>query len=205
MPDYWHCAGLGRAFPLRRLAIRTHSISMLSNFKVRARVCSFVCLFVGCVSSSEGLRYVGPACGRAHESPVSASACACACPRRCVRVSARAPPTQDLARKRLRETARPNYYLHMWGEAKYFQVISLEHPPPRTGPGPVVPLPASTPAARSAVRGIPASSHSPLVGFPLGCTMPRRRGRPTDRRPRPDPPARVPDSISGGGRAAGYI
>ena len=35
---------------------------------------------------------------------------------------------QDLARKRLRETARPNYYLHMWGEAKYFQVSTLEYP-----------------------------------------------------------------------------
>ncbi len=110
-------------------------------------------------------------CVSAPASCACACACACAraCPRRCVRVSARAPPTQDLARKRLRETARPNYYLHMWGEAKYFQVSTLEHPPPlvRTAPGRVAPLPKSTAAARSVVRGIPASSPSPLVGFPL--------------------------------------
>ena len=47
---------------------------------------------------------------------------------RCVRAREHSRVRQDLARKRLRETARPNYYLHMWGEAKYFQVSTLEYP-----------------------------------------------------------------------------
>ncbi len=96
----------------------------------------------------------------------------------CVRARERACANQDLARKRLRETARPNYYLHMWGEAKYFQVSTLEHPPPAHGTGPR--RTATYEHRRGtlgrlwdsrflpfAVSGIPASSYSPLVGFLL--------------------------------------